>query len=157
MGSPSLLPLVTLDIPVKTLYANHWSLTGNNVPGYRSADPSVYLPGRNALLLSHAAVFAARHRFNEILLGTLSANPFPDATPFFFKAMAQALTVGLGTPIQIKAPFRRKTKEYVLQSHRDLPLHLAFSCLNPKGFRPCHACNKCAERDRVLRPTDSVI
>lgn len=147
----ALLPAVTLDVSVKSLYKGHWSVTGEKVPGYRSADPSVYLPGRNALLLSYAAVYAARHQFSEILLGTLSANPFPDATPFFLKAMARALTLGLGKPIRITAPFRRMTKNAVLRVSHGLPLHLTFSCLNPKGFRPCHACNKCAEFDRVFR------
>lgn len=147
---PSLRPLAVLDVPTKSLYGDHWSVTGKNVPGYRSQDPSVYLPGRNALLLSHAAVFASLNKINDLLIGTLSGNPFPDATPFFFKTLARALTLALGKPIRIKAPFRDRTKKSILQSSRGLPLRLAFSCLNPKGVHPCHACNKCAERDSVL-------
>lgn len=149
--SPSLLPLAVLVVPTKSLYGDHWSVTGKNVPGYRSQDPSVYLPGRNALLLSHAAVFASLNKINDLLIGTLSGNPFPDATPLFFKTLARAHTLALGKPIRIKAPFHRRTKRSILRGSPDLPLHLAFSCLNPRGLRPCRACNKCAERDRVLR------
>ena len=149
---PRLLPLSLLEVSTKTLYANHWSRTGKNVPGYRSQDPAVYLPGRNALLLSQAAVFAVPRGIREILIGTLSGNPFPDATPAFFKTMARALSLALGKPLQITAPFRHRTKDAVLQAHHSLPLHLAFSCLNPSGLRPCQDCNKCAERDRAVKP-----
>lgn len=149
--TPALLPLVVLETSTKALYSNHWSLTGKNVPGYRSQDPSVYLPGRNALLLSLTAVYAARQRINEIWMGTLGSNPFPDATPLFFKTMGRALSLALGTPLQVKTPFQKWTKEKVLQLFQDFPLKLAFSCLNPKGVRHCGACNKCAERDRALK------
>lgn len=148
---PGLLPLVVLESSTKSLYANHWSLTGKNVPGYRSQDPAVYLPGRNALLLSHAAVFAASRNTTDILLGTLGKNPFPDATPRFFNAMARALSLALRKPVHVLTPFRRMTKGAVLRSSRGIPLRFAFSCLNPRGLHPCGACNKCAERDRALK------
>ncbi|MBK8576392.1 MAG: 7-cyano-7-deazaguanine synthase [Elusimicrobia bacterium] len=149
--TPRLLPLEVLEVSTKNLYANHWSRTGKHVPGYRSSDPAVYLPGRNALLLSQAAVYAATHRCSDILIGTLSGNPFPDATLRFFKTMERALSIALGTPLHVQAPFRRMTKQTVLRSSRHLPLTLAFSCLNPRGHRPCHTCNKCAEHDRAIK------
>lgn len=149
--TPSLLPLAVLETSPKGLYAHHWSLTGKNVPGYRSQDPSVYLPGRNALLLSLTAVYAVRRQFNEIWMGTLGSNPFPDATPLFFKTMSRALTLAMGTTLHVKTPFRHWKKDKVLRLSWNLPLKLAFSCLNPIGFRHCGACNKCAERDRALK------
>jgi 7-cyano-7-deazaguanine synthase len=149
LGRPGLLPLAVLDLPAKTLYEGHWSLTGKRVPGYRSPDEAVYLPGRNALLLSQAAVFGAQRRITEILVGTLAGNPFRDATPAFFRSLERSLTLALGQPVKIRAPFRKMGKEAVLRTVGDLPLHLAFSCLNPRGVRACGACNKCAERDRV--------
>ncbi|MBL0057614.1 MAG: 7-cyano-7-deazaguanine synthase [Elusimicrobia bacterium] len=148
VGCPALQPLAVLDLPAKTLYAGHWSLTGKGVPGYRSRNEAVYLPGRNALLLSQAAVFGAQRRTTEILVGTLAGNPFRDATPIFFKSLARSLTLALGQPVIIRAPFQKMGKEAVLRAAGDLPLHLAFSCLNPRGIRPCGACNKCAERDQ---------
>src|SRR5262245_30964145 len=33
VGTPALRPLVVLDMPVRDLYGDHWSLTGNGVPG----------------------------------------------------------------------------------------------------------------------------
>lgn len=50
-------PLTVLELPVRDLYGRHWSLTGRRAPGARTADAAVFLPGRNLMLLSKAAVF----------------------------------------------------------------------------------------------------
>jgi 7-cyano-7-deazaguanine synthase len=149
---PGLAPLTVLDSPAADLYGDHWSLSGRKVPGYRSRDESVYLPGRNLLLLSKAAVWCAARGISRILLGTLSGNPFRDATPGFFRAMTAAASKALGTRLSVQAPFRRLSKTQVREWGRRLkaPLHLAFSCLSPKGLAPCGRCNKCAEKDKVL-------
>jgi 7-cyano-7-deazaguanine synthase len=149
--SPRLKPLSVLRVDAADLYGPHWSTTGRRAPGYRSADAAVYLPGRNLLLLSKAAVFCARRRLAAVWLGLLKGNPFPDATPAFLKAMQKAASLALGTPIAVRAPFAGLSKARVLSRGRDLPLRLAFSCLSPRGLRPCGACNKCAERDKALK------
>jgi 7-cyano-7-deazaguanine synthase len=146
----NILPLAVLEIPSQGTAPGHWSLTGKRVPGYRSPDAAVYLPGRNALLLAKAGVYAASQGIQDILIGTLRSNPFPDATPAFFRAASRALSLAMARPVRILAPFRNKTKKNVLRAAQGLPLHLAFSCLNPNGIIPCRACNKCAERDRVI-------
>lgn len=149
--SSRLLPLRVLEVPVRVLYEPHWSLTGRRVPSARSADAAVYLPGRNALLLSAAAIACARQGISTLALGTLGGNPFGDATPRFFARMAQALSLALNHPVRILAPLRRKPKAAWVRAARRLPLQLTFSCLNPRGHRPCGRCNKCAERSRALR------
>lgn len=148
---PGLIPLTIVSIPAQDLYGSHWSINRRRVPGYRSRDASVYLPGRNIFLLSKAAVFCSLRRIPKILIGTLSGNPFPDSTPAFFRAMEKALREGLSYKISIQAPFRHRSKEEVVRRGRELPLHLSFSCLNPRNVKPCGRCNKCAERDKVLR------
>src|SRR5688572_27020697 len=47
-------PLTILDLTMKDLYEQHWSVTGTRVPGSRTPDESVYLPGRNLVFLSKA-------------------------------------------------------------------------------------------------------
>ena len=146
-------PLAVLDLPVHDLYGNHWSTTGRNVPNARTPDEAVYLPGRNLLLLSKAAVFCARHRIGVIAIGSLGHNPFPDATPRFFREFSAAATVALNFRIKVIAPFRTFSKERVVRlgARLNLPLHLSFSCIAPKHGRPCGRCNKCAERQKALR------
>src|SRR6266700_2719253 len=52
-------PLVSLSVDMRDVYAaTHWSVTGQ-APAYHTPDEDVYLPGRNIILLSKAAVFCA--------------------------------------------------------------------------------------------------
>ena len=148
---PSLAPLDVIKMPLRSTYGAHWSLTGQRVPGAGSADRAVFLPGRNVLLLSHAAIRCAQRGRSTIALGTLQGNPFGDASPRFFTTFASCLTQALEHPIRIITPLRRVTKRAVIRESADWPLHLTFSCLSPRGRRHCGVCNKCDERRRAFR------
>ena len=148
--SPRLKPLTIVDVPVRDLYGPHWSTTGRDVPGYSSRNETVYLPGRNILLLSKAGIFCAFKGVHVLLMGLLKGNPFADSTPAFLRSMERTLRVGLGFSISIRVPFRGLTKAQVLTRSTGLPLHLTFSCIGPRGLQPCGHCNKCAERNKVL-------
>src|SRR5262249_12845777 len=47
LAAPALRPLTVLDMPVRDLYGDHWSITGRGVPGAATPDDAVFLPGRN--------------------------------------------------------------------------------------------------------------
>jgi 7-cyano-7-deazaguanine synthase len=145
-------PLTILDLPANDLYGLHWSMTGRRVPGARTPDEAVYLPGRNLMLLSKAAVFCALHKIDTIAVGSLGHNPFPDATLKFFRDFATAAGAALDFRIKIIAPLRTYTKEQVIRRglRLKLPLHLSFSCIAPKDGLPCGRCNKCAERQKAF-------
>jgi 7-cyano-7-deazaguanine synthase len=145
-------PLTILDLLVRDLYGDHWSTTGRKVPGAATPDGAVYLPGRNLLLLSKAAVFCAQHRIDVIAIGSLGHNPFADATPEFFRLFSCAGRAALNFKFQIVSPFRHLTKKQVIRRgvRLGLPLHLSFSCIAPRRGRHCGRCNKCAERQRAF-------
>lgn len=143
-------PLQVLKVPVDELYQAHWSLTGRGIPKSNSQDHEVYLPGRNLLLLSQAAVYCVFHGIQTIAIGTLKGNPFPDSQTRFFKAFEKLIRMGLRSPIKILAPFSEMTKSQVLQRGKGLPLELTFSCLKPRGVKPCGRCNKCAETKKAI-------
>jgi 7-cyano-7-deazaguanine synthase len=149
---PRVQSLTVLDLPVRELYGAHWSITGRRVPRATTPDEAVYLPGRNLLLLSKAAVFCKLHRIDAIAVGSLGHNPFPDATPKFFRDFARAAGEALDFRIKIIAPFRTLSKEQVVRrGHRlGLPLRLSFSCISPKNGLHCGRCNKCAERQQAF-------
>lgn len=149
--SPLLRPLAVVEVPLRSTYGAHWSLTGRRVPGAQSDDRAVYLPGRNVLLVSHAAIVCVQRSISTIAIGTLNGNPFSDATPRFFSQMTSVLTQALGHPIRILTPLRRLDKPQLIRSARGMPLHLTFSCLRPRGHLHCGRCNKCAERRRAFR------
>ena len=144
----TLAPLARLTFTVRDLYpATHWALRGEP-PGFDTPDEDVYLTGRNIILLTKAAIYCAQQGLTRIVLGPLAGNPFPDATPEFFGALARALSVGLAQPIHIDAPFAAKHKAEVIALGVDLgvPLEMTLSCMNPKGGSHCGVCSKCRER-----------
>ena len=112
--TPALAPLLVVEMPLADVYRGHWSVSGRRIPGARSADAAVYLPGRNALLVTHAAIVCARRRISSIALGILNGNPFGDASPRFFAQMASCLTQALRHPIRITAPLRALTKQRLI-------------------------------------------
>ncbi len=144
-------PLLVVDVPLRATYGRHWSLTGRRVPGARSADRAVYLPGRNVLLLTHAAIASVQRGISIVAIGTLKGNPFGDATPRFVHLLERTLMEALGRPVHLLAPLRRMSKRDLIRSANDVPLHLTFSCLQPRGRHHCGRCNKCAERQRAFR------
>jgi 7-cyano-7-deazaguanine synthase len=141
-------PVARLDFTVHDLYpATHWALRGQP-PAFDTPDEDVYLTGRNVMLLSKAAIYCAQHRIGRIAIGPLAGNPFPDATPEFFTAMARALSLGLAHTIDVAAPFADRDKAAVIRLGLDLgvPLELTLSCMNPQEGRHCGQCSKCRER-----------
>jgi 7-cyano-7-deazaguanine synthase len=151
LKSEAVQPLTILRLPLDDVYQNHWSLTGKRIPSYHSDDRRVYLPGRNILLLAKAAVYCAMRGIQNIALGPLKANPFPDSTTRFFNEMQNVLGLGLRTKMNILTPLARFSKTDVLQKGIGLRLDLTFSCLSPQGYHHCGRCNKCAERILAFR------
>jgi 7-cyano-7-deazaguanine synthase len=141
-------PLARLTLDVTDIYPEtHWARRGAP-PAYDTEDEEVYLPGRNVLLLSKAGVLCALRGIPRLLIGPLAGNPFPDATPEFFAALAQALSLGLAHRLTIEAPFAGMHKEDVIRLGASLgvPFELTLSCMKPSGGQHCGLCSKCRER-----------
>lgn len=142
------MPVVRLAVAVNDLYPEtHWARVGAP-PAYDTPDEDVYLPGRNVLLLSKAGVLCALRGIPRLAIGPLAGNPFPDATPRFFAAMADALSLGLDHQLRIETPLAAMHKEEVIRLGAALgvPFELTMSCMNPAGGRHCGLCSKCRER-----------
>jgi 7-cyano-7-deazaguanine synthase len=151
VARPGLGPLEVLDEPVAALYGAHWSTGGAAVPGTETPDEAVYLPGRNLLLAAKAAVWCRLRGVESLALGTLKANPFPDSTDEFFRAMESAANRALGGRLSILRPYSGLSKRDVVLRGAGLPLERTFSCLSPVAGRHCGRCNKCAERRMGFR------
>lgn len=140
--------LTVLSLPLKDVYKNHWGMSGKKIPGFHSRDEEVYIPGRNLLLLSKVSVFCAMNNIHHIAMGQLKGNPFPDSTKKFFRDFEILAQEGLNFRIKILTPFLSRKKHNIMKKWKHLPLHLTFSCLNPRGNLHCGNCNKCAERKK---------
>jgi 7-cyano-7-deazaguanine synthase len=141
-------PAAVLDVTMRDVYpASHWAILGVP-PAYDTPDEDVYLIGRNLILLTKAGVFCAQHRIPRVAFGPLAGNPFPDATPAFFAAMTNALSLGLDWMLAIETPFRDMHKSEVVVLGRELqvPFELTISCMRPAGGVHCGMCSKCRER-----------
>ena len=146
-------PVERLSFDMRDVYPpTHWAVRGEP-PGFDTPDEDVYLEGRNIVLLTKAAVFMARAGLARVYIGPLAGNPFPDATPDFFAAIARALSLGLGTSIEVAAPFAAMHKSEVITLGRALgvPLELTLSCMQPIGGLHCARCSKCRERRDAFR------
>jgi 7-cyano-7-deazaguanine synthase len=142
------LPPITLHFDMRDIYpASHWAIRGTP-PAFDTPDEDVYIVGRNVTLLTKAALCAATHRIPHIAIGPLAGNPFPDATPGFFDAMSQALSMGLAHDITIVAPFLEMEKSDVIKRGAELSVDfsLTLSCMNPRNGHHCGQCSKCRER-----------
>ncbi|MGH9408295.1 MAG: 7-cyano-7-deazaguanine synthase, partial [Vicinamibacterales bacterium] len=154
------LPLVTLEFDMRDVFPpSHWALRGEP-PAFDTPDEDVFIDGRNVILLSKAAVYLARDGATRhdrapvrMLLGTLAGNPFPDATPAFFEAVGQALSLGLARRFDVEAPFSTLHKEDVVRKGLALgvPLELTLSCMQPADGLHCGRCSKCRERRDAFR------
>ncbi|OFV91168.1 MAG: hypothetical protein A3G76_12395 [Acidobacteria bacterium RIFCSPLOWO2_12_FULL_65_11] len=146
-------PLVSLAVDMSDVYAaTLWAVRGQP-PSYHTADEDVYLPGRNVVLLGKAGVYCAAAKIDRLALGTLAHNPFPDATPAFRSAMAQALSLGLAHTLTIDAPYAALGKAEIVRRGRALgvPFDSTLSCMGPvekvlRVFVHCGVCSKCRER-----------
>ncbi|HEX6164724.1 MAG TPA: 7-cyano-7-deazaguanine synthase [Vicinamibacterales bacterium] len=151
-------PLARMSFTMRDVYPpTHWAIRGVP-PAYDTPDEDVYLAGRNLVLLTKAGVMAAKAKAHRIALGPLAGNPFPDARPAFFTAMAEALSLGLDHRVEIATPFLEWHKKDVIKRGVELgvPFELTLSCMNPvPGSRlpapaqmpmHCGLCSKCRER-----------
>lgn len=146
LGRSNIAPPAVLELPMSDVTRDHWSVTGQGVPGYRAAISSNYIAGRNLSLLTKATVFCARNRIGEVAMALLAANPFPDARPEFLRAFEKTAELGTGLPLKISTPFLGIEKEDVIRKGRVLPLELTLTCASPVRGCHCGKCTKCAER-----------
>ena len=142
---PALQPLVVLDQPIADVYGQHWSITGN-APLIGTPEEAVFLPGRNVLLLAKSLLWCHLNGVSAIALGSLQTNPFPDATPAFFRAMQDLVNQAVQGQVEVRLPFGGMKKVAVMQLGKGLPLELTFSCASPMNGLHCGRCSKCGER-----------
>jgi 7-cyano-7-deazaguanine synthase len=150
LSGPTLRPLHVLEMPVRDVYLQHWSLTGQGVPGADTPDEAVFLPGRNVLLLSKAMLWCHLRGVPEVVLALLESNPFPDATPAFFADYEAVVNLAVGGRVRVRLPYLGLHKADVMRRGTGLPLERTFSCIRPVAGLHCGTCNKCAERRKAF-------
>lgn len=117
-----------------------------------SEGPSpTYVPYRNGTLLSLAAAYALTHDAQYIYAGMHAEDArnwaYPDCTPEFIGAVANAIFVGTYQKVRLITPLQWMMKADVVRIGWDLhvPFRLTLSCY--EGSVPaCGKCPTCVER-----------
>lgn len=152
------LHLITLNLP---WLASSSSLLDKNqqIPDVALEDipnegiPSTYVPGRNLMFLSIAGSLLDSVGADAIIAGpnAIDFSGYPDCTPAFFKAAADALNrgtkMGVTEGIEVLAPLMRLSKTQIVQLAAQLkvPFELTWSCY-AGGKKPCGHCDSCKLR-----------
>jgi len=119
------------------------------------AIPSTYVPGRNLLFLSMAGSLADAVDADAIVAGpnAVDFSGYPDCTPDFYKAAADALNrgtkKGVTQGLEVLAPlmYLSKTDIVRLAAELKVPFELTWSCY-AGGDKPCGTCDSCKLRAR---------
>ena len=150
---------VTLDLP--WLAASSLVDKNQAIPQHDLAEitngqiPSTYVPGRNLLFLSVAASLADAIQADAVVAGpnAIDFSGYPDCTPDFFKAAAQAMNLGTERGVkhglEVLAPLMdlSKTDIVKLGAKLGVPFELTWSCYEG-GETPCGHCDSCKLRAR---------
>lgn len=109
--------------------------------------------GRNAVLLTVAAAYAASHDINVVALGCHAGDVavYDDCRYTFTQHMQEALQVGGLYGMQIWAPMWDWSRKDVVRRARELkvPIEKTWSCYMG-GKNPCRRCGACLERKAAL-------
>lgn len=117
--------------------------------------PSTYVPGRNLLFLSLAGSLADSINADAIIAGpnAVDFSGYPDCTPDFYRAAAQALNrgtqKGVTDGLEVLAPLMYLSKADIvrLAAQLKVPFELTWSCY-AGGNKPCGKCDSCKLRAR---------
>ena len=115
--------------------------------------PSTYVPGRNLLFLSLAGSLLDSLHADTIIAGpnAIDFSGYPDCTPAFYQAAAQALNrgtqQGVTNGIEMLAPLMYLSKADIvrLADQLHVPFELTWSCY-AGGKKPCGKCDSCKLR-----------
>jgi 7-cyano-7-deazaguanine synthase len=148
IATPALKPIVELAMPVRDLYGDHWSLTGEGVPMLGEPDEASYLPGRNVILLVKPLLWCLANGVSELATAPLASNPFPDATPAFYDGFARVVGDAVKGQVRVLRPYAEMGlhKPDVVRRGRGMPLEWTLSCAKPVKGKNCGRCSKCGER-----------
>lgn len=156
VAAHKILPLTMLnDLAVS-------SLTRDNIPvPYYQPDnediPSTFVPGRNILFLTLAAIYAYQVQTDVVITGVCETDfsGYPDCRDDFVQALNQAIRLGMAKEIQFITPLMwlNKAETWALADYwQQLPLIRddTLTCYNGIIGAGCGTCAACHLRRRGL-------
>ena len=154
------LTVIKLDLGA---IATHSILTNQQIPAVdyhetpisNNRNPS-YVPGRNLMMISHAAAYAEAHGIKDIYFGSNADDGrfFPDCQTEFVKAINKVWQNCDNTAgIKVHTPFINMSKVEVIEHglHLAVDLTQTLSCYSPIGYEECGTCMSCLLKQEVMK------
>ena len=139
------------------------SLTRDNipVPGFGEETvgglPSTFVPGRNILFLTLAAIYAYQIQAEAVITGVCETDfsGYPDCRDEFVKALNQALKLGMEYDVRLDTPLMwlNKAETWALADYHgqlELVREQTLTCYNGIIGTGCGECDACNLRARGL-------
>ena len=119
--------------------------------------PNTFVPGRNILFLTLAAIYAYQVGAEAVITGVCETDfsGYPDCRDEFVKALNQAVSLGLDRAIRFETPLMwlDKAETWALADHHghlDTVRRQTLTCYNGIQGDGCGACPACELRSRGL-------
>ena len=120
--------------------------------------PNTFVPGRNILFLTLAAVYAYQVGAEVVITGVCETDfsGYPDCRDEFVKALNRALCLGLEQPLRLVTPLMwlNKAQTWALADHYgrlDYVRSRTLTCYNGVVGDGCGSCPACLLRQRGLQ------
>lgn len=135
-------------------------LLSNELPK-GDAPNHTYVPGRNLLMLSHAAAYAEAHRINDIYFAANGddGHRFPDCSPAFADALNRLWqSCPNSASLHLHTPYISRSKADVIRKGLELGVDFdqTLSCYAPVDNSSCGSCLSCVLRkdamNQALKP-----
>ncbi|KTB66342.1 MULTISPECIES: 7-cyano-7-deazaguanine synthase QueC [Pseudomonas] len=138
------------------------SLTRDNIPvptvnSSGESLPSTFVPGRNILFLTLAAIYAYQVKAESVITGVCETDfsGYPDCRDDFVKALNTALQLGMDYKLRLDTPLMwlNKAETWALADYHqqlDLVQHQTLTCYNGIIGTGCGNCDACNLRARGL-------
>lgn len=157
------VPWINEQVP-ENWYAGVSALTGDiempetsyeEIDKTRGPSPTV-IPFRNAFLISRCTTNAIKYGYDYVAVATHASDydqwAYPDCSPEFLGAMANAVYIGSYNDVRLHFPFVYLTKGELVARGALLnaPLHLTYSCYKGYPHYHCGVCPTCVERQKAF-------
>lgn len=121
------------------------------------APPNTFVPGRNMIFLTYAAVYAYSLEVHDLVIGVSQADysGYPDCRDTFIKSMNASINLAMDYEFQIHTPLMWRDKRAVWQLSDELGVFdiirtQTLTCYNGVLAEGCGKCPACKLRARGL-------
>lgn len=147
---------VLSSLAVSSLTRNDIEVPDHTTP-MKGDCPSTFVPGRNIIFLTLAAICAHQIEAESVISGVCETDfsGYPDCRDEFVKALNKAVSLGIGRTVRFETPLMWLTKAETwaladVLGKLDFVINETLTCYNGKKSYGCGKCDACYLRNKGL-------